>query len=281
MHFRSFIIPALMAGAALFLPNQASAEKPEPSEQASSHLVEAQSSLKKAENVVTKVDVPSKPQQAKPTVEKKPEVTVPSSKAQTPAVQRGLKQAVTKKTTAVPKSLPAQAKGNGNGNGHSAIKQNEKPAVVPTVQVKKSEPEAKKASTPTDAEVVKRTTVPNEPVPVEFKAKKFERMEPVVPVKPDKDKVPAEKEELPTVDQTLNQTQRSSGLGGGQSNDRVSQSLHTISFLEKWFEWNKDYEIKLVQPFLSRYALKHHQWVNAPPAPPPQTAPFYKTVTRS
>ncbi|PLS02299.1 hypothetical protein CVD27_20755 [Neobacillus cucumis] len=274
MHFRSFIIPALMAGATLFLPHLASAEKPETSgqAQASSHLVEAQPSLKKADHVVTKASVPSKPQQPKPVVEKKPVVPVPTSKAQGQAVQRGLKKAVSEKQDAVPKSLPVQAKGNGNGD--SAINRNEKPAVVTTVQVKKSVPVAK----PTEAVEVKKTTVPKDPVPVlvtvELKSKKVEHMEPLVPVKPKKDKVPAEKDELPTVDQMLNQTQRTNGSGGGQSNDRVSPNLHTISFLEKWFEWNKDYELMLVQPFLSRYDLKHHQWVNAPPAQPPQTAPF-------
>ncbi|MDR4949601.1 hypothetical protein [Neobacillus cucumis] len=284
MHFRSFIIPVLMAGAALFLPHQASAEKPESNGQANFHMADKQSSLKKEAIVVKKVNVPSKPQQAKHAVEKKPMVSVPTSKANIPAVQHGPKQAVIEKQTKASKLLPAQAKGN--GYGQSTIKQNEKPAVVSTVQAKERMPEAKKANTPTHVVVVKRTTVPKETVPkepvsVETKFKKVKRVEPVVPVKPERHKVPAKKEELPTVDQNLSQTQRSSGSGGGQSNDRVSQGLHTISFLEKWFEWNKDYEIKLVQPFLSRYALKHHQWVNAPPAPPPQTAPFYITVTRS
>ena len=287
LHFRSFIIPALMAGAALFLPNQAFAEKHEPGGQANAHVAEVQSSLKQANNVVTKVNVPLKPQQAKTVVEKKAAVPAAVSKAKGQAVQRGPKQAVSQIKTTGSKTLPAQA--NGNGYGHSAIKKDEKPAVANSVQEERNQPVTDKASKQADIPVEKRTAVSKEPVPVsvpvsvpvpvEIKSKKVKRMEPAAPI-PAKKKVPASEEELPTVDQSLSQAPRSNSGSGSQTNDRVSQGLHTISFLEKWFEWNKHYEIKLVQPFLARYNLKHHQWVNAPPSPPPQTAPFLKTVTR-
>ncbi|MEH7097412.1 hypothetical protein [Neobacillus vireti] len=282
LHFRSIIIPALMAGAALFLPNQAFAEKHEPSGQANAHVAEAQSSLNQANKVVSQRNVPLKPQQVKPVVEKKAALPAPASKAKSQAVQRGLKQAVSPKQTAGSKTLPAQA----NRNGHFATKIDEKPAVVNSVQEEKSQPETDQPINQVDIAVGKRTAAPKEPVPVsvpapvEIKSKKVMRMEHAAPM-PVKKQVPASKDELPTVDQALNPVPRSNSGSGSQSNDRVSQGLHMISFLEKWFEWNKHYEIKLVQPFLSRYNIKHHQWVNAPPSPPPQTAPFLKTVTRS
>ncbi|ULT56559.1 hypothetical protein L1999_26570 [Neobacillus drentensis] len=304
LHFRSFIIPALMAGAALFLPNQAFAEKHEPSGQENAHVAEAQPSLKQATKAVSQGNVPLKPQQVNTVMEKKAAVPAPASNAKGLAVQRGLKQAVSPKQTVRSKTLPSQAvqrgakqavsqkqipgpktlpsQANGNGYGHSAIKNEEKPTVVNTVQEEKNQSVTDQPLKQADSAVEKRTAAPKEPVPVsvEMKSKKVKRMEPAAPV-PVKKKVPASKEELPTVDQSLNPAPRSNSGSGGQSNDRVSQGLHTISFLEKWFEWNKHYEIKLVQPFLSRYNLKHHQWVNAPPSPPPQTAPFLKTVTRS
>lgn len=304
LHFRSFIIPAILAGAALFLPNQAFAEKHEPSGQANAHVAEAQSSLKQANKVVTQGNVPLKTQQVKTVVEKKAAVPAPASNAKGQAVQRGLNQAISQKQTTGHKTLPVQAvqrgpkqavsqkqsagaktlpaQANGNGYGHSSIKKDEKPAVVNSVQEEINQPVTNQPIKQADMAVETRTAALKEPVPVpvEIKSKKVKLAEPAAPM-PAKKQVPASKEELPTVDQSLNPAPRSNSGSGGQSNDRVSLGLHTISFLEKWFEWNKHYEIKLVQPFLSRYNLKHHQWVNAPPSPPPQTAPFLKTVTRS
>jgi hypothetical protein len=95
---------------------------------------------------------------------------------------------------------------------------------------------------------------------------------------PQKD--PASKEEIPKVNQALNQTQRSNG-SGGQSNDRVNHGINNLSLLDKWFEWNHYFEIKLGQPYLSRQALLNTQWVNAPPSQPPQAAPLLTNVTRS
>jgi hypothetical protein len=95
---------------------------------------------------------------------------------------------------------------------------------------------------------------------------------------PEKD--PASKEEIPKMNQVLNQSQRSNS-SGGQSTDRVNQGINNLSFLDKWFEWNDYFEIKLDQPYLSRQALMNTQWVNAPPSPPPQAAPLLTNVTRS
>ena len=278
LHFRSFIIPALMAGAALFLPNQAFAEKHEPNGQANSHVVEAQS-LKNVNKVVTKVNVPLKPQQVKTVVEKKAAVPAPASKAQGQAVQHVLKKAVLEKPPEVKKPLPPQA--NGNAYGHSEQKKKEQPAVVSPI--KEDVPETPTERADGTVAVVKNTSVSKEPVSVESRSKQVESIDQVssvTPVTPVKDKVPASKEEPLAVDQVFNPAPRSNSGGGGQSSDRVSQGLHTISFLEKWFEWNRHYELKLVHPFLSRYNLKHQQWVNAPPSPPPKTAPFLNTVTR-
>jgi hypothetical protein len=93
-------------------------------------------------------------------------------------------------------------------------------------------------------------------------------------------KAPASKEEIPKVNQMTNQTQRTNS-SGGQSNDRVSQGSSNVSLSDKWFEWKHYVEIKLVQPYLSRLALMNTQWVNAPPAPPPQKAPLLTHATRS
>lgn len=111
-------------------------------------------------------------------------------------------------------------------------------------------------------------------------AKKENRSEPLVQEPQEKGGIPADEEEIPKGIQVPNPTQRTSS-NGGPSNDRVSQGLSTISFVDKWFVWDSYYEIQLVQSYLSQHTWLNNQWMNAPPSPPPQEAPLLETVTRS
>lgn len=95
----------------------------------------------------------------------------------------------------------------------------------------------------------------------------------------EKDKDPSKKGIL-TVSQSSNLTQRTNSPGG-QSNDRVSNGLSTLSLIDKWVEWNKFNGIELVHHYFSRQVLMNNQWVNAPPSPPPLEAPLLKTVSFS
>jgi hypothetical protein len=215
------------------------------------------------------------------------------------AVGNNVKQAVSQQQPVVtPKTLPSQA--NGNGYGLSDAKKSEKTENVPgqekssTVQASERELDKNTSTTPDAAELSEADMVKDKiestglrnPSKLEGQGpdvaipSKVEHVVPLVPKLPQKGGIPAGKEETPTIDQVINPTPRSNG-SGGQSNDRVSQGFQTISNLDKWFEWNKFYDMKLIQFYHSHNAIKNHQWVNAPPSPPPQAAPFLKTVTRS
>lgn len=289
LHFRYFLISGLMVGAALFLPNNAFAAKNDVDGQQSSQkeIVQTISSTK-TDNGLTKANVPTKAENAKPQV-----TAEPAGKNKVVRNQQVSKQppqqAASQKRAVTPKNLPEQA----NGHGQSAIQTAKKNVEAPGQQKKaplqgnihglgkitlttknRPSPSYNEVSEKSESSINLNTSREGSRLTVQKKA------EPPVHMPARKGKIPASKEEIPNVDRSSNPTQRSNN-SGGSSNDRVSQGLSTLSQLEKWFEWNKYYEIKFVQLYLSRSALLTNQWMNAPPAPPPQNAPLLKMVNRS
>jgi hypothetical protein len=274
MHIRHFLLPTLMLGAALFLPENALAEKSEQNGPPS-HSNKA---------IVQTVKNPAAPaavaESAKP-VEK----TVPAPQQQAKAVKQvpshaAPKAATPQAATEATKTLPAQA--NGNGYGLSDTKETEKPVTAPGLEkkgavqnkdsavgpeqpVNKPEPEVKNKVKPTKAQPQQKATDSSASV----------NIEPPAPTPAEKDTAPSSKEKLPPVDQAPNPTQRSNNTGGS-GKDRVSAGFGTTSLVDKWIDWDKYVEMKLVQPFLTREALMNTQWVNAPPSPPPQSSSFFK-----
>ncbi len=109
-------------------------------------------------------------------------------------------------------------------------------------------------------------------------AKKENQSDPLLQEPQENSGIPSDEERIPKVSQVPNPTQRTSS-NGGPSNDRGSQGLSTISFLDKWFVWNPFYEIKRVQSYPSQHTWLNNQWLNAPPSPPPIAAPFHLTFT--
>jgi len=302
-----------MVGAALFLPGNAFAEKNELNGQLNSishrEMVPANNPSEKTENPAKQVNVPANAKSAtiEVNVQAKNENAKPSGKpvavpehasknqsgVNQPASNGAPKQTVSQKpNSATPKALPEQAKGN--GYGLSALEKAEK--TVKAIGQAKNDAsqengkglEKNLLATHDAAEHNVEITVKDKSVSTSLvtrielqgkssdlsKPKKAESIEPQPPVPLEKNNASDGKEEMPKADQAINPTQRSNN--SGQSNDRVSSGLSTVSLLDKWFEWNKDHELKLVQPYLSRYALMNTQWVNAPPSPPPQEAPFLK-----
>ncbi|MBO0958742.1 hypothetical protein J1P26_03275 [Neobacillus sp. MM2021_6] len=292
MHFRDFLIPALMVGAALFSPGHTFAEKGEPNGQVNSHKEMVQTSELMEHGPVKQTNVPIKVENANPVG--KP-VTIPESagKSQSavkqPPSKGALKRAVPiQAANETVKTLPDRAKGN--GYGLSETKNTEK-IVNPPGQEKKSVAQEKENGFIDDetepfVEITVKDKVESTKSVPRFQphgedshtvnTKKAAGFEPRLPVPVKKEKPPSGQEERPAI----NTVQRSNN-SSSPSNDRVSTGVSSISFSDKWFEWNKYVEMKLVQPYLSRYAFMNSQWVNAPPSPPPQDAPFLKTVNRS
>lgn len=281
----------------MFLPDNAFAEKNELSGQQNFQKASVQANPPvKTDNAAVQPNVPAKAEIENSLI-KTAEVPKP---AQVEAKQQPAKisrpQAAPEKPVATSQNLPDQA----NGNGQSAIKKTEKTVNAPgtenavAVQENKSRLEENRPTTKnaglhtlqqTNTEVENRAQVSKSDKKFETDVEslrlslsnKEDSFEPLVLESQKKGQVPSSKEEIPGVDQVLNPTQRSNS-SGGQSNDRVSNGLNTSS-LDKWFEWNKHYEVKFIRSYLSRHLLLNNQWVNAPPLLPPQEAPL-KTVNR-
>lgn len=309
LRFRHFFILGLMVGATMFLPDYAFAEKNEYSGKQNSHNASVQASPSvKTDNPTIQTNVPEKAKNVKP-LEKTVVIPEPAIKNQDRVKQQPSKmtpqQAASKKPAQAPQNLPDQAK----GNVQSSIKKTEKNVTargsekVEAVQgnnrgLVKNKPNPKNGAGNSavhsfhhnDTEVKNKAQsarLVNKLEPLgegshSSVSKKENSSEPLVTKTPQKEgnKAPSSKGEIPKVSQVTNPTQRTNGTGG-QSKDRVSQGLSTISLMDKWFEWNKYHEIQFVQPYFSLHLLFNNQWVNAPPSPPPQETPLLKTVYRS
>lgn len=272
-----------MVGAAMFFPDNAFAEMNElrPQKGQAPASIPEHASIPEPASITEPetIAVPAKAEEAQ-LLNK----TVPEHARENQAQAKQLPAQNTPNQAAVEKSLPEQA----NGNAKSVVKKAEKvvqvnvPEQAEAVQanhtVEKLEPKNSIQDTDSEGKVekVKPEKVDNI-VYLQDEDLDITKSESVVQ---ERQKDPASREEIPKVNQALNQTQRSNG-SGGQSNDRVNHGINNLSFLDKWFEWNHYFEIKLVQPYLSRQALMNTQWVNAPPSPPPQAAPLLTNVTRS
>jgi hypothetical protein len=268
-----------MVGAAMFFPDDAFAEKNELPPQKGQAAPASVNSNKEA---AVSINIPVKAEQAKLREHTIPEHALEN---QAEAKQKQLSSQDTPSQAAV-KDLPEQA----NGNVKQEIKKaeeevkltgNENAAAVQANHIEIKDTSSSKPSTPsipvTTPEVKPEKVQPVKLVSTDDSKEVLTKSDSIVQ---EPQKVPASKDEIPKVDQMMNQTQRTNS-SGGQSNDRVSQGLSNGSMLDKWFEWNHYFEIKPVQPYLSRLALMNTQWVNAPPAPPPQKAPLLTNVTRS
>ncbi|MCL6572468.1 MAG: hypothetical protein K6T88_12420 [Bacillus sp. (in: Bacteria)] len=294
MHFRYFLISfGLMVGAAMFLPDHVFAEKTVHSGQQSSQKSSVKATtLVKTENVAVKPGVPAQAENVEALI-KPAEVSKPAqAEAKQQSAKITLPQAASEKLAVTSQNFPDQAK----GNGQSALKKTEK-AVNPgtekaaVVQEKYKPPTnnaAKHSLQQIDTEVENRS----QPSRLDKKygtegegsrlsvSKKEDRIETLVLDPQKMGQFPANKEKIPTVNQVMNPTERTN-RSGGQSNDRVSNGLKTISLLDITFKWNKNYEVKFIRSYLSRQVLLNNQWVNAPSLPPPKEAPVLKTVNRS
>lgn len=285
----------------MFLPDQAFAEKNDPSglQTTPKEFVQEQSSAKSGQ--ASQKTIPVKAVSSK---SQEKSIVVPNSAQSN---QGGAKQQNSNSTpqqavTHKPTALPVQAKVNmnpqakkpeirvnsrDNGKG-AAIKEAKRGVVQETKASVKGTVNSDKHSLHKDTVAKNKTRIKRDDnwSPSQQKgsyipqSKKESSFEPSVKEPLEQGPIPESKEEIPKVSQMWNSSQRTNS-SGGQSNDRGTQGLSTISMMDKWFEWNKLHDITLIQPYHSRIAWMIHQWENAPPSPPPQTAPLLETVTRS
>ncbi|TDK64172.1 hypothetical protein E2K98_04740 [Bacillus salipaludis] len=97
------------------------------------------------------------------------------------------------------------------------------------------------------------------------------------PLIDDENKTPPNRKNLGDIEIMNNPPQRTQS-SRGQSNELFSTGTGTISFSANRFDWDKYFGVNLGQIYTSHHAKFYHQWINAPPSPPPKAAPFFLNV---
>jgi hypothetical protein len=296
LHFRHFIISGLVVGAALLLPNNAFAEKNELSGQ------NAQKSSVKSVLVEPVHEVKNATVHGKNTKAHDKTVVIPQTVSndqvrKTPKVTP--RQAVSSKATEKLKSLPEKTKKaiqkekdkivkapglekvTAGLNSAKELVENEKKHVTKTKTGKKAISSLpKKPSELKTNSLVHKAEVKEEISKFLKSGDKMrtERFETSPPIK--ESKVPKLPKDDPVSKRILNVSPQSNS-SGGKSKDRMSYGgLSSTNMVDKWIEWNNFYENQLILPYVSRNAMMSNQWMNAPPSPPPQEAPYLISINR-
>lgn len=280
MHFRHFILMGVFLGAATFLPNNAFAEKngavgqPGPQNLAVQTLVSE------------KIQKPMVSEKAVPVTAEN------TNKSQGGAVQNSLTnpspqhtvpvKSVTKsqnqKNMGIDKAVPSLETNIKTGESTKpAAKVNDTGQTGPPKPnyVTNKLPEIPKSihSKQTDSKVETYSQPPG----VHTKSDNFtEDTDLTLVQKPpidEENKTPSNSRKIPWDIEVMNNPPQRTQSFGGQSNDRFSPGGGTISFIANWFNWDEYFALNLGQIYSSRQAKFCHQWINAPPFPPPKAAP--------
>lgn len=92
-------------------------------------------------------------------------------------------------------------------------------------------------------------------------------------------KTPTNKRKNPGEIEIMNNPPQRTPSSGGQTNEHLSPGAGTLSFIANGIDWDEYFGLNFRQIFTSRQAKYCHQWINAPPSPPPKAAPFFLTFT--
>jgi hypothetical protein len=296
VHFRHFIISGLVVGATLLLPNNAFAEKNELSGQ-NAQKSSGQSVLVETAHEVKNATVHGKNTEAHDKTVVIPQTVSNDQVRETPKVTPI--QAVSSKTAKRLKSLPEKTKKavqkgkdkivkapglekvTAGLNSARELVENEKKHVIKTKTGEKAISSLpKKPSELKTNSLVHKAEVKEENSKLLKSGVKM-RSERFATSPPKKEsKVPKLPKEDPVSKQILNVSPQSNS-SGGKSKDRMSYGgLSSTNMVDKWMEWNKFYENQLILPYVSRNAMMSNQWMNAPPSPPPQEAPYLISINR-
>ncbi|TLS35754.1 hypothetical protein [Pseudalkalibacillus caeni] len=303
MHFRGLILKGLLAGAVLFFPSDAFAEK---NDQAKDH------NGKSAEEVISKTveaaagkepgsispmsedgqKVEQKPASADHSNSHKPDksektIQLPdtaSEKAQK-TVNSAVNKAAKKLPFGKPENIQGQQKGQKKGNKPSISNKENHPIdkkdgesskkSLHTVDVKEKTKKTEVKTKPIKPQPEKKETPPIATSKKDHK-KKVEETDNEEMDKSDAKKgsdFPYPQEKLPNDIQVITSS-HSTKTPGGSSKDRTGNGSSS-GYVDKWLELDQYWNFKLTQPFVSRAHVYRNQWVNAPPSPPPETAPFF------
>lgn len=280
MHFRHILFTGLMVGAALFLPDNALADKNDNSEVRLVHK-EAQKADMEIRNAIVQskgkpVAVEEKITEA---VEAKKVVKPKNSPAQDNRVvtdqtrlgQKVTPQIASEKSAAERKDLPDQAKRKTQAVQTKPNKTAKPPKVEKPIGKKGAEPSKQVDNIAQPSQSQRQSELQGEI----FSSKIVHSSEDPIFKQEENEKVPVKKKEIPKANQGTSQHQRVQH-SSGSATDRLSYGTSHISMLDKWFIPFIYYDIEVIQPCVTSQTWLCNQWVNAPPSPPPQESSDFK-----
>lgn len=285
MYFRHFILMGVILGAAAFLPNNAlangAAGQPEQQNAAAQTRVSANAENPIAsekevpvptENVhKSQGEVAQKPESNPSTQKTKPIKPVPASPNKTnraaPPLDKGLNAASkSAEQTAKVKDVgqPGPPKPNVNTN--------QLPEVSESTPSNQSAPEAEMDKHSSGVNAKSETITEENDSSVSIKSE--------ISLKPnivEESKTPSNDRKIPF--EVMNILPQLTQSPGGQSDVQFSPGTGTIGFIANWSDWDEHLSLTLGLNYTSRQAKYCHQWINAPPSPPPKAASLFKTLT--
>ncbi|WP_462411452.1 hypothetical protein [Neobacillus sp. Marseille-QA0830] len=99
------------------------------------------------------------------------------------------------------------------------------------------------------------------------------------PNREEANKGPSNDKRISWDDEMINTPPQRTTSFGGQSDAQFSSGTGTMSFIANRVHWGDDMCLTLGQIYISRQRKFCHQWINAPPSPPPKAAPFILLFT--
>ncbi|WP_079506927.1 hypothetical protein [Mesobacillus jeotgali] len=293
MRIRHFILMGVFLGAASFLPNDTFAEKNGSASQPVPQKSEVHT------QVIRKADTPEATNKAvtvKPdSVDKKPELAgpnpVPKPDARPPKSIKPVQQLPEKVNRSKEKVNPAIKKKQKAGKPpEPAIKEKSQalnPTKLNTVKVTKASKVLPPSQRIYEADEHSETsgenarpesfTEPEKPAGSKKRRTSMHLAEELLIE--DEQETPSDNKKNPRVIEMASNPPQRTQSPGGQSNDQNNAGAGPISFIAGLFDWNEYFGGNHGRIYHSCQADYFHQWINAPPSPPPKAAPFFLTFT--
>lgn len=275
MYIRNVILLVLLTGATAFLPNHTFAEKNGAIGQTQNTTVHTPVSVKN-EN-------PSASEKADPVTP----VHAHSGQGEVPSTQTTVqKKPVFKspdKNDKKQKVLPSRENTRESEEPTAIVKDTEQSGRTKTNVVKEKVQEVSKSlslhqteeKTSSPSPTLSARSIPN----TESTEAKKEISSHTLLHKEEENKTQPNNRKNPRDIDVVNNTPPRTQSSGGQLKEPFSTGTGLLSIVANWFNWDEYFGLNLGHINTSYQAKYRHQWINAPPSPPPKGAPFYLTFT--
>lgn len=274
MYIRNVILLVLLTGATAFLPNHTLAEKNVVIDKTQNSKVHTPVSVKTEKPLALDKAVPFTPDHANSS-----QGVAPST--QTTVQKKTFSKSPDKSDIKQEKVLPSRENTRESEEPTAKVKDTEQSGRTKTNVVKDKVQEVSKSLSLQQTEEGTSSPSPNisaRSIPdTESTGSKKENSSHTLLHKEEENKTQPNNRNNPrNIDVVKNAPPRTQS-SGGQLKEPFSAGTSLLSFVTNWFNWDEYFGSNLGHINASRQVKYHHQWINAPPSPPPKGAPFYLT----